>query len=74
MFWVCPAPAAGLILFAHGSGSGRFSPRNNYVPAVLRQAGLAPLLFDLLTEAEAADRRNVLDIDLLAEQLTLATS
>jgi putative phosphoribosyl transferase len=64
----------GLVLFAHGSGSGRFSPRNNYVAAALRSAGLATLLFDLLTEGEAADRSNVFDIDLLAERLALATS
>jgi putative phosphoribosyl transferase len=69
-----PRPAAGLVLFAHGSGSGRFSPRNTYVAAALREAGLATLLFDLLTEAEAADRRNVFDIDLLAERLALATA
>jgi putative phosphoribosyl transferase len=69
-----PRPAGGLVLFAHGSGSGRFSPRNNYVAAALRRAGLATLLFDLLTEEEAADRRNVFDIDLLAERLALATA
>jgi putative phosphoribosyl transferase len=69
-----PRPAGGLVLFAHGSGSGRFSPRNNYVAAALRRAGLATLLFDLLTEEEAADRRNVFDIDLLAERLALATT
>ena len=69
-----PRPAAGIVLFAHGSGSGRFSPRNNYVAAALRSAGLATLLFDLLTEKEAADRRNVFDIELLAERLALATA
>jgi putative phosphoribosyl transferase len=69
-----PEPAGGLVLFAHGSGSGRFSPRNTYVATALRRAGLATLLFDLLTESEAADRRNVFDIDLLAERLALATS
>jgi putative phosphoribosyl transferase len=69
-----PRPAGGLVLFAHGSGSGRFSPRNNYVAAALRRGGLATLLFDLLTEEEAADRRNVFDIDLLAERLALATA
>jgi putative phosphoribosyl transferase len=69
-----PRPAGGLVLFAHGSGSGRFSPRNKYVAAALRRASLATLLFDLLTEEEAADRRNVFDIDLLAERLALATS
>jgi putative phosphoribosyl transferase len=69
-----PRPAEGIVLFAHGSGSGRFSPRNNYVAAALRSAGLATLLFDLLTEEEAADRRNVFDIELLAERLALATA
>jgi putative phosphoribosyl transferase len=69
-----PHPASGLVLFAHGSGSGRFSPRNTYVATALRSAGLATFLFDLLTEDEAADRRNVFDIELLAERLTLATA
>jgi pimeloyl-ACP methyl ester carboxylesterase len=69
-----PRPARGIVLFAHGSGSGRFSPRNNYVAAALRSAGLATLLFDLLTDEEAADRTNVLDIELLAERLALATA
>jgi hypothetical protein len=62
-----PRPA-GVSFCSHGSGSGRFSPRNNYVAAALRRAGLATLLFDLLTEDEAADRRNVFDIELLAER------
>ena len=68
-----PDAAAGLVLFAHGSGSGRLSPRNNYVAAALREAGLATLLFDLLTDDEAADRRNVFDIELLADRLAIAT-
>lgn len=63
----------GLILFAHGSGSGRLSPRNTMVARALRQGGLGTLLFDLLTEEEAADRRNVFDIPLLAERLLQAT-
>ncbi len=69
-------PAArptGLVIFAHGSGSSRFSPRNTFVANALRQAGLATLLFDLLTEPEAADRANVFDIPLLAERLVAAT-
>jgi putative phosphoribosyl transferase len=69
-------PAArptGLVIFAHGSGSSRLSPRNTYVANALRQAGLATLLFDLLTEPEAADRTNVFDIPLLAERLGAAT-
>jgi putative phosphoribosyl transferase len=69
-----PRPSGGIVLFAHGSGSGRLSPRNNYVAAALRDAGLATLLFDLLREDEAADRRNVFDIELLAERLALATA
>jgi putative phosphoribosyl transferase len=64
-----PARAAGVVLFAHGSGSSRLSPRNNYVAKILRDAGVATLLFDLLTENEAEDRRKVFDIDLLATRL-----
>jgi putative phosphoribosyl transferase len=67
-----PAPR-GLVIFAHGSGSSRLSPRNIQVAAALTAAGLATLLFDLLTEREAADRRNVFDISLLADRLTAAT-
>ncbi|MHB1004519.1 MAG: dienelactone hydrolase family protein [Chloroflexota bacterium] len=62
----------GVVLFAHGSGSGRFSPRNNYVAAELQRGGLATLLIDLLTEAESGDRRLVFDIDLLADRLLAA--
>jgi putative phosphoribosyl transferase len=68
-----PDRAPGIVLFAHGSGSGRFSPRNRMVAGVLQEAGIATLLFDLLTEIEAADRRRVFDIDLLAERLLCAT-
>ena len=64
-----PDDARGLVLFAHGSGSSRHSPRNQAVAAQLNQAGLATLLFDLLTEREAADRARVFDIPLLAERL-----
>lgn len=67
-----PAHAQGLVIFAHGSGSGRLSPRNNYVAARLREAGLATLLLDLLTPYEEVDRGNVFDIPLLASRLTLA--
>jgi pimeloyl-ACP methyl ester carboxylesterase len=67
-----PAPASGLVIFAHGSDSSRHSPRNRYVAQVLDNAGLATLLFDLLTPEEAADRRNVFDIPLLADRLTAA--
>jgi dienelactone hydrolase len=68
-----PQASGGIVLFAHGSGSGRFSPRNNFVARALREVGLATLLFDLLTEAEEQDRGNVFDIPLLAERLLLAT-
>jgi len=64
--------ANGIVIFAHGSGSSRFSPRNAMVAESLQQAGLATLLFDLLTDAEAAQRRNVFDIALLADRLNLA--
>lgn len=64
-----PSGASGLVIFAHGSGSGRFSPRNNRVAGALREAGLATLLVDLLRPAEEQDRRNVFDIDLLADRL-----
>lgn len=68
-----PDGAEGVVLFAHGSGSGRFSPRNQYVARVLRQGGLATLLIDLLREEESNDRRNVFDIGLLADRLLMAT-
>jgi putative phosphoribosyl transferase len=67
-----PAPS-GLVVFAHGSGSSRLSPRNVQVAAALTAAGLGTLLFDLLTEPEAADRRNVFDVPLLAGRLVAAT-
>jgi putative phosphoribosyl transferase len=69
-----PRSPSGVVVFAHGSGSGRLSPRNNMVASALRQGGLGTLLFDLLTEPEAADRRKVFDIPLLAERLLEATS
>ncbi len=69
-----PQPSGGIVLFAHGSGSGRLSPRNNFVAQALREAGLATLLFDLLTEAEAQDRQNIFDIPLLARRLLLASA
>lgn len=68
-----PSAAKGLVLFAHGSGSGRLSPRNNYVAGVLRESGVATLLFDLLTEAEDRIYENRFDIDLLTRRLLLAT-
>jgi alpha-beta hydrolase superfamily lysophospholipase len=68
-----PEHATGIVIFAHGTGSGRLSPRNNTVAAALRQAGLATLLLDLLTQREESDRANVFDIELLAARLTVAT-
>jgi putative phosphoribosyl transferase len=64
--------AAAIVLFAHGSGSGSNSPRNQYVAHVLQKAGLATLLIDLLEEEEANDRSKVFDIVLLAERLQAA--
>jgi putative phosphoribosyl transferase len=69
-----PLDAKGIVLFAHGSGSGRLSPRNNFVAQALRDDGLATLLFDLLTVEEARERRNVFDIELLARRLLMATA
>ena len=64
-----PAKSKGIVLFAHGSGSSRLSPRNTFVARVLQGGSVATLLIDLLEEAEAADRRKVFDIDLLADRL-----
>jgi len=68
-----PAEAAAIVLFAHGSGSSRRSPRNQFVARMLQEAGIGTLLFDLLTEAEGADRENVFDVDFLAHRLGDAT-
>ena len=68
-----PKGASGLILFSHGSGSSRLSPRNNYVARVLNEAGLATLLFDLLTEEEDAVYENRFNIDVLTERLKAVT-
>jgi len=68
-----PEGARGLVIFAHGSGSSRHSPRNRYVAAVLQQAGLATLLFDLLTPREELDRANVFDVELLGRRLAAVT-
>jgi putative phosphoribosyl transferase len=64
-----PKGALGLVVFAHGSGSSRVSPRNTAVAKALNRRGFATLLFDLLTEREEADRANVFDISLLVERL-----
>jgi len=69
-----PAGATGVVVFAHGSGSSRLSPRNRLVADTLQRHGLATLLFDLLTDREARDRANVFDIPLLAERLVAATA
>jgi putative phosphoribosyl transferase len=68
-----PEGAGGIVVFAHGSGSSRHSPRNRYVASVLTAAGLGTLLFDLLTPREELDRGNVFDIALLARRLADAT-
>ncbi|HYB91430.1 MAG TPA: phosphoribosyltransferase [Candidatus Binataceae bacterium] len=68
-----PDGAAGIVLFAHGSGSSRLSPRNMYVADALQRAGVGTLLFDLLTEEEAEDRENVFDVDFLGHRLGDAT-
>jgi pimeloyl-ACP methyl ester carboxylesterase len=64
-----PEPAKALVVFVHGSGSSRFSPRNQAVAAALNEQGFATLLFDLLTAAEETDRAHVFDIALLAARL-----
>ena len=69
-----PAAPIGVVLFAHGSGSGRLSPRNGAVAAQLRDAGIATLLLDLLTPEEDTVREHRFDIDLLSERLGLAAS
>ena len=68
-----PGNTPGIVVFAHGSGSSRHSPRNRYVARVLNEAGLGTLLFDLLTPEEELNRANVFDISLLARRLTEAT-
>jgi putative phosphoribosyl transferase len=68
-----PEHCGGIVLFAHGSGSSRNSPRNQYVASVLVRAGLGTLLFDLLTAYEEVDRTHVFDIELLARRLTEVT-
>jgi putative phosphoribosyl transferase len=68
-----PPEAHGLVLFAHGSGSGRFSPRNSLVAQALQRVGLATLLLDLLRDDEVLERKNVFDMSLLAARLRDAT-
>ena len=69
-----PENAQGIVLFAHGSGSSRLSPRNNYVAKVLRQAGIGTLLMDLLTVEEDKTYATRFDIALLTRRLTVATA
>src|SRR5687768_11451988 len=69
-----PSNAKGLIIFAHGSGSSRSSPRNQQVARTLNETGFATLLFDLLTQPEDLDRQNVFDIPLLADRLLFASN
>jgi putative phosphoribosyl transferase len=67
-----PIEPRGVVVFAHGSGSGRLSPRNNFVARHLQQNRLSTLLLDLLTDEEAEDRRKVFDIGLLVDRLLTA--
>jgi putative phosphoribosyl transferase len=69
-----PEAARGIVVFAHGSGSSRHSPRNRFVARILQDAQLGTLLFDLLTLDEELDRRNVFDVELLAQRLAFATA
>ncbi|HXH20177.1 MAG TPA: dienelactone hydrolase family protein [Chitinophagales bacterium] len=69
-----PAQATGLIIFSHGSGSSRFSPRNTLVAERLHATGFATLLLDLLTEKEDQSYKNRFDIELLTERLAAATA
>jgi len=68
-----PPAAPGVVVFAHGSGSSRKSPRNNFVAEVIRDRGLGTLLFDLLTEEEDRIRENRFDIPLLTDRLVAVT-
>jgi putative phosphoribosyl transferase len=68
-----PEMPSGAVIFAHGSGSSRLSPRNVEVASVLNHAGFATLRFDLLTEGEAFKRANVFNVTLLADRLAAAT-
>lgn len=70
---VIPGEAQSIVLFAHGSGSSRHSPRNNFVAQVLQSAGMGTLLMDLLTPGEDASYETRFDIDLLTQRLERAT-
>lgn len=69
---IIPLDSPGLVVFSHGAGSSRFSPRNNYVAKVLQDAGIGTLLLDLLTEEEDQVYENRFDIDLLTDRLLTA--
>src|SRR5687767_13841944 len=69
-----PSKPKGVVLFAHGTGSGRLSPRNRFVAQHLQQGAIATLLIDLLMREEEEDRRNVFDIELLADRVLLASA
>ncbi len=69
-----PPGARAIVVFAHGSGSSRHSPRNRFVASVLNRAGLGTLLFDLLTPVEELDRANVFDIPMLGRRLVEVTA
>jgi dienelactone hydrolase len=71
---ILPASAKGVVLFAHGSGSSRFSPRNTYVAEVLQLRGIGTLLFDLLTREEDQNYTTRFDITLLTQRLLAATA
>ena len=71
---ILPPSAKGVVLFAHGSGSSRFSPRNTYVAEVLQQRGIGTLLFDLLTREEDRNYETRFDIALLTQRLLAATA
>lgn len=71
---ILPPSVKGVVLFAHGSGSSRFSPRNTYVASILQKAGIGTLLFDLLTHEEDQDYEARFDITLLTRRLLAATA
>lgn len=73
-FLAIPVDTCCIVIFAHGSGSSRFSRRNQSVARLLNRAGIATLLFDLLTPGESAEKANVFDIELLSSRLILATN
>jgi pimeloyl-ACP methyl ester carboxylesterase len=70
---VIPKNAIGIVVFSHGSGSSRFSPRNKLVAELMQQHGIGSLLFDLLTEEEDQNYENRFDIDLLTSRLIETT-